>query len=56
MLLFKGLWIIKADEQCKCVLMGHTSMNMKNSSAECDLNCGCFDQEVSKEKNVSMCP
>ena len=29
---------------------------MEDSGAEDDLNCGSLDQEISKEKNVSMWP
>ena len=29
---------------------------MGYSDAECDLDCGCLDQEVTDEKNVSMWP
>ena len=36
--------------------MGHTSMIREDRGAESDLNCGCLDQEVSEEKNVSMWP
>lgn len=31
-------------------------MNIEDSGAEYDLNCGSLDQEISKKKNVSMRP
>ena len=40
------------DQPFKCCLMGdHPGRNMKDSSSECDLNCGC-----SEEQNVSIWP
>ena len=58
MLLFEGiwtlgLWIRKAVEHFKCCLMGRTSRIMEESGAECNLNHGYLDQEVSEE-NINM--
>ena len=36
--------------------MVHTSRSLKESGTECDLNCGCLNQEVSEKKNFSMLP
>lgn len=37
--------------------MGHTSGNMEDSGAECNLmNCGGLSQDVTEEKNISVLP
>ena len=40
----------------KCDLMGHSRINMEDSSTEGDFNCEGLAQEVSEEQNVSMLP
>jgi hypothetical protein len=48
------VWTRKMLGYFKCCLMGYTSMNMENCSAEADLNCGWLCPEVSKEKNIIL--
>ena len=48
------LWIWKAVESFKWVLMGYPNQNMEDFVAESDLNCADMVQEVSVEKNFSM--
>ena len=59
MLLFRrmcilGLWIWKAVESFKWVLMGYTSRNVEDFVAEHNLNCVDLAQEVSVENNFSL--
>jgi hypothetical protein len=49
-----GLWIRKSVELFKWSLIGHPGMNIEDSAAEGDLNCGGLPQEVSEEKRFSM--
>ena len=37
-----------------CCLVGHTGRSMEDSAAKCGLKCGCLNQEVSEENNLSM--
>ena len=48
------LCVKKTVECFKQCLMGHSSRNREDSSAEGDLNCGGLAQEVSEEKDVNM--
>lgn len=46
---------VKNIMECyKWCLVSHTRRNMEDSGAECNLNCGGLDQEVSEE-NICMC-
>lgn len=52
----QGLWIWKAVESFKWVLMGSPSRNMKDFVAEIDLNCVVLAQYGLVEMNFSMHP
>ena len=60
MLLFEGIWFLgewirKVVELFQCCAMSHSSGSMEYSGSEYDLiNCG--NQEIPKEKNISMWP
>ena len=51
-----NLWIWKAAECFKWVLVGHPSRNMENFVAGGDLICGSLALEASEEKNFNMWP
>ena len=48
-----GLWIWKAVECFKWGLVSHSSRNLEEIGAECDLNSGDLAQKISEEKKVS---
>jgi hypothetical protein len=49
-----GLWVRKIVECFKHCIVGHTSKNIKDSSAEGDLILGDLDPDISQENNINM--